>query len=253
MADLSLEAPPSTTDGLVLRAEDLWVSYRAYQSRSRDLRSRLTRPWQGREFITVEAVRGVSFSLARGEALGIIGSNGSGKTTLLRALAGLQTPTTGAVWGIAYPVLLGVGPALKPGLTGRRNIRLGALALGLSRSQVAEYEPHIIEFAALGEAIDRPMKTYSQGMRQRLQFAIATAVQPQILLLDEALAVGDRAFKKRSLRRLKELRQNAAAVVLVAHAMGEIRHACDRALWLDEGRIRAEGEPDRVIEEYEAQ
>lgn len=241
----------SWDDDLVMRVDNVWVSYRAHQAPARDLRSYLTKPWTARQFVTVDAVCGVSFDLLRGEALGIIGSNGSGKSTLLRTLAGLHTPQRGAVWGKTYPVLLGVASALKPRLTGRRNIRLGALALGMTRVELAEREPEIVEFADLGPAIDRPMRTYSSGMRARLQFAIATSVQPDILLLDEALAVGDRAFKQRSYERLRQLREKASALILVTHSMPEIRRACDRVIWLDQGRVVSQGDPRQVTDQYE--
>lgn len=148
-------------------------------------------------------------------------------------------------------MLLGVGAVLNKTLSGRRNILLGGLALGLSKNQVLQREQEIIEFAGIGDAIDRPMKTYSSGMSARLQFAISAAVKPEILIIDEALAVGDRDFKKKSRKRIEQLRQTAGTVFLVSHSMQDIRQSCTRAFWLNEGRLEKDGSPDEVIAAYE--
>jgi len=199
---------------------------------------------------TVHAVRSVSAVVRRGEAVGIIGKNGSGKSTLLRAIAGLVPVRHGKVWSVAPPTLLGVDAALLPNLSGDRNIVLGCLALGLNRREIRDMKDGIIEFAGLGEAIHRPMRTYSSGMGSRLRFAIATAKVPDILLIDEALNTGDAEFRRRSEERLRSLRDEAGTVFLVSHTLGAIQKVCTRALWLDDGVLRMDGATDTVIAAY---
>jgi teichoic acid transport system ATP-binding protein len=200
---------------------------------------------------TVRAVQGVSFDVHEGEAVGLIGSNGSGKSTLLRATAGLLRTTAGSIRVRSVPVLMGVNAALEPELSGRRNVLLGGTALGLTRDEVEEAFDDIVQFAGVGDAIDLPLKTYSSGMAARLRFAISTAVQPDILMIDEALAVGDAEFQRRSRQRMERLLEEAKTIVLVSHSMGEIRRICTRAIWLDEGRIRQDGPVDDVVAAYE--
>lgn len=239
----------NSSDGeVMIKVRDLHVQYRAYRDRARRLRTRFL--GGGRDLVNIDAIKGVDLEVSRGEVVGIVGSNGSGKSTLLRAIAGLQPAARGEVLTRVQPVLLGVGSALKAELSGRRNITIGGLALGLSRSELEELCPSIVEFADLGDAIDRPLKTYSSGMRARLHFAIATAISPEILLLDEALAVGDKSFKERSLERLHSRRQQAGAVVLVSHSLNEVSKICTRAVWLDSGAVRSEGEVAHVVGEY---
>lgn len=199
---------------------------------------------------TVHAVRSVSAVVRRGEAVGIIGKNGSGKSTLLRAIAGLVPISHGQVWSVAPPTLLGVDAALLPNLSGERNITLGCLALGFSRREIKDLKDAIIEFSGLGEAIHRPMKTYSSGMGSRLRFAIATAKVPEILLIDEALNTGDAEFRRRSEERLRSLRDSAGTVFLVSHTLGAIQKTCTRALWLDDGVLRMDGPVEDVIKAY---
>lgn len=198
----------------------------------------------------IHAVKGVSFTAHHGEAIGLIGSNGSGKSTLLRAMAGLMPVTDGEVLSVAQPSLLGVGAALQPNLSGRRNILLGGLALGLRKADVEAKMDEIIDFAGLEEFIDLPLKTYSSGMRARLHFSIATSVEPEILLIDEALSVGDEAFKRRSEERIGQLIANAGSVFIVSHSFDIIRDTCSRAIWLEKGVLRKDGAPDAVIKAY---
>lgn len=233
-------------------ARDVSITYRVYEERRSGLRDLVSRGFRPRPSRAVHAVRGVSFELHRGETLGIVGPNGSGKSTLLRAVAGLLPVTDGAVYVNSRPLLLGVEGALKPQLSGRRNISIGCLALGLSRKEIDERMDDLVRFAGLHDFIDMPMKTYSSGMRARLQFAIATAVTPEILLVDEALAVGDRRFRRRSWRKLTEITENAGAVVLVSHSLREIRKNCSRAIWLQDGRIVMEGPTDEIADAYAA-
>ncbi|WP_020576876.1 ABC transporter ATP-binding protein [Actinopolymorpha alba] len=198
----------------------------------------------------VHAVRGVSFTSHRGESIGLIGRNGSGKSTLLRAIAGLLPPTRGAVFTDGQPTLLGVNAALMSDLTGERNIILGCLAMGLTPAQAKERYDDIVEFSGLGEFIDLPMRTYSSGMQQRLRFAIAAVKSHDVLLIDEALATGDADFRKRSEERIRELRDEAGTVFLVSHSLDVVTKTCTRAIWLDQGSIKMDGDAETVVNAY---
>lgn len=203
----------------------------------------------------VHAVRGVSFVAYRGEAIGLIGSNGSGKSTLLRAIAGLLPTDRGAMYTRGQPSLLGVNAALLNDLSGERNTILGCLAMGMSKAEARRITPEIIDFSGINERGDfasLPMATYSSGMQARLRFAIAAAKQHDVLLIDEALATGDARFRRRSEDRVRELREQAGTVFLVSHSLETIRETCARTIWLESGVIRADGETNAVVEEYEA-
>lgn len=236
---------------LVVLAEDVHVSYHVMEDRAEGLKQRFATGRRGHSRARViNAIRGVSFELFEGDSLGLIGSNGSGKSTLLAAMTGLLPVQQGKIRVRSRPTLLGVGAALRPALSGRRNIVLGSLAIGNNAREARESVDDIIEFSGLRDSIDLPMKTYSSGMRARLTFAIATAVIPDILLIDEALAVGDVRFRQRSRERIDEILAAAGAVILVSHNLDEIKSSCDRVLWLEGGVVRAEGKPDDVIPEY---
>ena len=234
---------------LSVRVTDLHIEFEVFSDRRAGLRQRLaTKEGSGRRVI--EAVNGVSFETRRGEAIGVIGSNGSGKSTLLSALAGLIKPTSGEILVSCEPKLLGVGAVLLNGATGIRNIRLGCLALGMSSEELDDRVAEIVEFTGLGEAIDRPLKTYSAGMRARLHFAISTAVQPEILLVDEALSVGDKEFRKKSRAKIESLLANAGTLFLVSHSTKQIERLCTRGLWLENGKLLADGPITDVIAQY---
>lgn len=233
----------------IVIADDVHVSYTVFEDRSSSLKQRFAGGQKGRSR-RVHAVRGVSFEIYEGDSLGLVGSNGSGKSTLLSALTGLLPLQQGQILVRSRPTLLGVGAVLKPALSGRRNIMLGLLAMGLSSRDAKQRVDGIVEFSGIAESIDLPMRTYSSGMRARLTFAIATAVTPDILLIDEALVVGDEQFRIRSRERMNEVLAEAGALVLVSHNLGEIRSTCNRAIWLERGVILAEGDPDEVIDRY---
>ena len=186
------------------------------------------------------------------ESIGVIGSNGSGKSTLMRTMVGLTPPSSGAVHASSRPNLLGVGAALLPDLSGERNIVLGGLALGFSRFEIQALRDRIVEFAELDEFIDLPMRTYSSGMQARLKFAIAASKQHEILIVDEALSVGDRRFRARSEGRIREIRDNAGTVFLVSHSMRSILDTCDRVIWLNKGELLMDGPAAEVVAAYEA-
>lgn len=200
----------------------------------------------GKRGVKVDALKPLSFVAEKGQSIGIIGKNGSGKSTLLNLIAGHEKPTTGNIWVNAQPSLLSVSAALQPHLSGLQNARLGLLASGLTPQQVSEIEESVVEWAEIGDAIDRPIKTYSSGMGARLKFAIATAVRPEILLVDEALATGDSAFKAKAEERMAEFLEGASTVFVVSHAAATIRKNCTRALWIHEGQLIADGTARQV-------
>lgn len=235
-----------------LIADDLHVTYRIYEQRATRFKDLVARGFKPRSYREIKAVRGASFTVKEGEVVGVIGSNGSGKSTLLQTVAGMLPPTEGAVYARSRPMLLGVGAALRKDVSGRRNIEIGGLALGMSREEVKEYEQSIVDFAGLNEFIDLPLRTYSSGMRARLHFAIATAISPEILLIDEALSVGDKNFKRKSSERIAEIKENAGSVFLVSHNLNEIQRSCGRVLWMDAGRVVMDGAVDEVVEAYTA-
>ncbi|MGW0392494.1 ABC transporter ATP-binding protein [Streptomyces sp. NPDC003042] len=202
----------------------------------------------------VHAVRGVSFTAYRGEAIGLIGSNGSGKSTLLRAIAGLLPCESGKVYTDGQPSLLGVNAALMNDLTGERNVVLGGLAMGMTREQIKERYEGIVDFSGInekGDFISLPMRTYSSGMAARLRFSIAAAKDHDVLMIDEALATGDRSFQVRSENRIRELREKAGTVFLVSHNNKSIRDTCDRVLWLEKGELLMDGPTEEVVAAYE--
>jgi teichoic acid transport system ATP-binding protein len=234
--------------------DDVHVTYRVYASgrpakEASFLRKRATSMRRLRE---VHAVKGISFTAHEGEAIGVIGANGSGKSTLLRSIAGLTPPTKGTVYAETEPTLLGVNAALINDLSGERNIVLGGLALGMSPEEVKEKYDAIAEFADIGDSLDLPMRTYSSGMSARLRFAIAASVTHRVLLIDEALAVGDAKFQKRSEQRIRELRDQAGTVFLVSHSLKSVLDTCERALWIDKGILRLDGPSGEVVKAYQA-
>jgi homopolymeric O-antigen transport system ATP-binding protein len=197
------------------------------------------------------ALRDISFEINRGETFCVVGENGSGKSTLLQMVAGILHPTTGDV-NVRGRVaaLLELGTGFNPEFTGRDNVYVNAAILGLSRAEIDAKFPQIEEFAEIGDFIDQPVKTYSSGMVVRLAFAVAINVDPEILLVDEALAVGDIYFRQRCMRKVHELRQRGITILFVSHAVSDVKAIGDRVLWLDHGRMLDIGEPDRVVAKY---
>ncbi|CAN5333281.1 ABC transporter ATP-binding protein [soil metagenome] len=239
-------APQERVPTVVCR--DLHVTYRVHEDRRVKLR-RLVRRGP-RAYREIKAVRGVSFTSYAGESIGIVGPNGSGKSTLISALAGLLPPTQGAVYARQPPTMLGVNAALNNNASGRRNVFLGGLALGMTRHELEERFDEIVDFSGVRRFIDMPMKTYSSGMRTRLQFAIATAVRPEVLLIDEALAVGDADFKRKSKARIAEMLTEAGTVFLCSHSTSLIRSTCSRVLWIHNGRLRMDADTRTVMRAY---
>jgi ABC-2 type transport system ATP-binding protein len=194
------------------------------------------------------ALRDVNFRLVNGESLAVIGPNGAGKSTLLQVLAGIITPSEGVVDVRGHiSSLLTLGAGFDTELTGRENVRLAGAFMGINHNEMLNRTPEIIEFADLGRFIDAPLKTYSSGMRARLGFAIATTVDPDVLLLDEVLSTGDQVFREKSKARVLELVNQAKAIVLVTHDMHWVTEFCNRAMLLEKGKVVAEGDPEEVV------
>ena len=198
-----------------------------------------------------EAVSGVSFEVRKGEILGLIGRNGSGKSTLLKIIAGVYRPTTGTVVvnGTLAP-LIELGAGMHHELTGRENILLNGLLMGYSKETMRERQQKIIEFADIGDFIDAPVKQYSTGMYMRLAFSVATEVDPDILVVDEILAVGDFTFQEKCFERLRNFRALGKTIVLVTHSMSQIEEYCDRAILLEKGKMTVNGAPEEAIKAY---
>lgn len=241
--------PVGAPSDATLVAEDVHVEYSYDVSGLRRLRSLFAR--ERHRDNTVHAIRGVSLTARSGDVIGLLGRNGAGKSTLLRAMAGLLPIMSGSLWAVGQPVRLGVGSVLEPTLPAAENIMLGCLAMGMTRSEVLAIQDDIIAFAGIGAAADRPLSGYSSGMRSRIHFAIATAARPEILMVDEALSVGDAAFKRRSRERLLELAGGAHTVFIVSHNAADVRDLCTRAVWLEQGRIREQGEVKPVVDAYQ--
>ena len=238
----------SGTSAYAIKAVDLGVRYTLRVRRKTTVRTSVANFVLRRPPERFWALRHVSVELSHGESLGVIGPNGAGKSTLLQVLAGIMRPSEGTV-DVRGQVsgLLGLGVGFDPELSGVENILLGGAFLGIDDGKVHELLPSIVEFADLGDFIEAPLRTYSSGMRARLGFAIATAVDPDILLLDEVLATGDANFRAKSKARVIELVRAAKGVVLVTHDMEWVQEYCNRALLLEKGRIILEGAPDAVV------
>ena len=227
--------------------------FRIIQERPDTLREAFAKFRRRTSYHDFEALKHVSFQVAEGEMVGIIGRNGSGKSTLLKIIAGVYIPTSGevAVNGSIAP-LIELGAGFHHELTGRENILLNGLLLGLTKRDVLKRESQIIEFAELGDFIDVPVKQYSSGMYMRLAFAIATEVDPDILLIDEILAVGDGEFRRKCFERIEQFRTLGKTILFVSHDLSSIRQFCDRVLLLHGGELIDDGSTDFVISRYES-
>ncbi len=232
-----------------IECRGIWKSYRIYHHRSNTLKEKvLTRRNAYDEFW---ALKGIDLDVPAGTTLGIIGRNGSGKSTLLKTFARILTPNRGSVsvHGTLSSLLeLGIG--FHPELTGRENVYLGGSLLGQSRSQVEERYDDIVEFAGIDPFMDMPVKNYSSGMYARLAFAVAVSIDPDILLIDEVLSVGDERFQIRCYERISELRAQGRTIVLVSHSLDAVRALCAQAVWLDDGEIREQGPAQDVVGSY---
>jgi len=237
----------------IISFEDVVQRFRVIHERADTLREIFAKFYRRdrNRFHDFEALKNISFQVPRGEMVGIIGRNGSGKSTLLKIVAGVYQPTSGRVHvqGSIAP-LIELGAGFHHELTGRENILINGLLLGLTKRQVQDRETRIIEFAELGDFIDAPIKQYSSGMYMRLAFAVATEVDPDILLIDEILAVGDGAFQEKCFDRIRRFRADGKTILFVSHSMEDIRRFCDRVLLIHNGVLLADGASDEVLARY---
>ena len=237
---------------VAIRLDDVHVGYLIPRERIRSLKEYAIRRLKRRVFFDqFEALRGVSFQVGTGEALGLIGRNGAGKSTALRVIARIIPPTGGrvVVSGRVAPILeLGLG--LHGELTGRENVMLQGALLGFSRAEMKRRMGRIVAFAELEEFIDAPLRTYSTGMAARLAFSVATDVDPDVLLIDEVLSVGDERFQIKSEARMMEFRRAGKTIVFVSHSARQVNETCDRAVWIHEGKVVREGPASEVTEAY---
>lgn len=226
------------------------VGTTSVQNESQTLWQRL-RGAKGVSFQDVEALKPLTLVVNTGESVGVIGTNGSGKSTLMKMLTGHLPPSSGAIYATSIPIMLGVNAALVRTISGHDNITLGCLAMGMTREQVEEKRPGIVEMSGLTDnALRLPLKAYSSGMSSRLQFAIATSMDPEILIIDEALNTGDAQFRDRTKARIDELRGQAGCVFLVSHSLNTIRSMTNRCIWIEQGELVMDGAPAEVTKMY---
>jgi lipopolysaccharide transport system ATP-binding protein len=247
--------PADNADAIVIR--DVVKSFRKSTIRREytTFKSELVRWIRGQrqqgELRLIESLRGINLTIPKGRTVGILGRNGSGKSTLLKLITGIYTPTSGSIEvNGRISALLDLGAGFHPDFSGRENILINGIILGMTRAEAVERMDDIIAFSELGEFIDEPVRTYSSGMYMRLAFAVATHVDPDILIIDEILAVGDEHFAKKSLAKMTEFKQKGKTIVLVTHDLGTVERWCDMAAWIDGGRIRRVGSPSEVAQEY---
>jgi ABC-type polysaccharide/polyol phosphate transport system ATPase subunit len=237
---------------IAVSVKNLGLTYTTSIDKKPTLKARLKTVGRGKKHTrVVRALNDVSIDVHYGTVLGIIGSNGAGKSSLMRVISGIVPPSQGRieVYG-SVSTLLALGVGFNPAMTGRDNVYLGGLAAGMSREEIDTNFDAIAEFSELGEAIDAPMRTYSSGMYARLAFSVAAVVEPDILIIDEALSTGDAKFKEKSLNRIKELRSADRALILVSHALATIEDICNEVVWLNKGKLMMRGKPSEVIAAY---
>ena len=237
----------------MIEVKNVSMSFRLSQDRIQSIKEYLVVLAKGKlKYKEFWALKNVSFTVRPGEVLGIIGRNGAGKSTILKVISGILKPTSGSVsvHGNIVP-MLELGSGFDFDLTGRENIYLNGSILGYSRHFLDEKYDEIVSFSELGEFIEMPIRNYSSGMMMRLAFSIATVVNPEILIVDEILAVGDEAFQRKSRQRMLELMGGGTTVLFVSHSLDQIREMCDRVLWLDHGQIKMLGETKEVCDAYQ--
>lgn len=242
---------PPDDESLAIHLESVGIRYRRYRKRLMTLKDHAVSFFRGARYEHFWALRDIELSVPRGSTLGVVGANGSGKSTLLKAICGVLPPTTGQVRsrGRIAP-LLELGGGFNAELTGRENIFLNGAIMGLSHAEMEEKIERIIDFAEIGDFIDVPIQNYSSGMRGRLGFAVATDIDPDILLLDEVLSVGDASFRRKAVERMESFFTSDKTIVVVTHDLGQIQRLCDRAIFIDKGHIAARGDVDEVLEAY---
>lgn len=234
----------------VVTVDHVWKNFRMYHERNQFIKAAILRGRRAR-YEEFWALKDVSFEVPHGATIGIIGSNGSGKSTILKCLAGILYPNKGAV-GVRgrLAALLELGAGFHPELSGRENIFLNSAILGMSRADIVARYDSIVEFSGLGRFIDTPVKNYSSGMIIRLGFSIACHVEPEILLIDEILSVGDQSFQRRSGEKIEQFRQEGRTIIIVSHGLGSLQQLCEQLVWLEKGEVRRIGPAANVIAEY---
>jgi teichoic acid transport system ATP-binding protein len=249
---VSLVSESKANSQVAIKVENVDISFRVPRVKSPSLALVIKNLIKRRSSSKIiDAIQDVSFEVATGTSLAIIGKNGAGKTSLLRAISGMIPPTAGRIEvNGEVSTLLALDTGFNKKLTGRQNIMLSGLAAGNTKSEIEAKVDDIIEFSELGEAIDRPVSTYSAGTGKRLAFSIAAHLDPDILIIDEALSTGDAAFRVKSRERIGEIISNARTVIMVSHALGTLIELCDDAIWLDQGKFVMRGKPREVIEAY---
>lgn len=244
------ESAPEPSAEVALSVHSLTKTFRVHQERASSLKQFIASGGRNR-YEEFEALKGVSLDVNVGEAVGIIGHNGSGKSTLLKCMAQILTPNAGSITiNKRMAALLELGAGFHPELSGRDNVFLNAAILGMARKEIEKRFDAIVAFSGLERFIDSPVKTYSSGMYVRLAFAVAINVDPELLLIDEILAVGDVTFQQKCMEKFVQFRNEGRTLVLVTHDTGSVRNFCDRAIWLDQGVVRATGSPADIIDEY---
>ena len=246
---MSGSAPAASQHPAVV-VEDLGVRYRIYPRPLDRLRQMVAR--SGKTYYReLWAVRDVTFAVPSGSTFGIIGPNGSGKSTILKVIAGLLAPAAGRVTRVGrLSALFELGAGFNGEYSGRENVFINAAMLGLSRDEIEAIYPAVVKFSELGGFMEQPVKTYSSGMYVRLAFAVVAHIDPDVMVVDEALAVGDTVFQHRCMRKIKELQERGATILLVTHDMNAVSSFCDTALWIDGGRTRLIGTPEAVVKQY---
>lgn len=231
--------------------DDLWEEFRRARERTRSLKEAASRFWVSRGRTHFWALRGVSLDIDKGQTVGLIGENGSGKTTLLRCIGGILTPSRGRVL-VSGPVssLIELGAGFHAELTGRENLETVGAIFGMGKSQLNRELDSLVSFAELENYIDQPIRTYSSGMSIRLSFSLAVHVDPEILLIDEVLAVGDESFQRKCMRRIEEMSGEGVTIVFVSHDLPLVKQVCKRCVLLHEGEVVADGDTAEVVDRY---
>ncbi len=242
----------SISDEVAIAVDSLDVTYRTTIEKKPTLKQAIVRLGRGKRSVrTVEALKDVSFEVKRGTVLGIIGHNGAGKSTLMRTVAGIVPPTRGRIEVTGRTsTLLSLGVGFNRQLTGRENVILGGLAAGLTKEELEDRYERIADFADIGEFIEMPMRSYSSGMAARLAFSVAVHLDPDILLIDEALSTGDAVFKEKATQRMQELVDNSSTMLLISHALRTIINMSTDCIWLDHGKLMMRGNPEEVVDAY---
>ena len=235
---------------IAIDVDNLSKRFRLYSEKRNSIKERVVRR-SGSRYSDFWAVRDVSFQVERGTTFGLIGHNGSGKSTLLKMLAGIYRPTSGSIEAHGrISALLELGAGFHTELSGRENVYLNGAILGLSRKQIDDSMDEIVNFAGIGDFIDSPVKVYSSGMYVRLGFSIAVTTRPEILVVDEIIAVGDEEFQRKCFDYLYELRRQGTTIVIVSHSLSVVADLCDQGVWLDHGRMIASGDVRDVVDQY---